>query len=105
MIGGSYAKGGKVRGGLGAVKADPVIHRYIKGMRGGGQEDNVSVRLSPGEYVFDADAVAALGDGNSDEGARRLDQMRENLRSHKRAASVKSIPPKAKQPEQYLKGK
>ena len=105
VVGGSYAKGGKIHGGLGAVQADPVIHRYIRGVPGGGQEDNVHIKASPGEYVFDADAVAALGDGNSDEGARRLDQMRENIRAHKRAAPAKSIPPKAKQPEQYLKGK
>jgi hypothetical protein len=100
------AKGGRVEGfgGLGQIKLDPVIKRYVGG-RGGGQQDNVPASLSPGEYVFDADAVAALGDGNSEEGARKLDQMRQNIRTHKRAAPSDKIPPKAKRPEQYLKGK
>jgi hypothetical protein len=100
------AKGGRVEGfgGLGQIKLDPAIKRYVGG-RGGGQQDNVPASLSPGEYVFDADAVAALGDGNSEEGARKLDQMRQNIRTHKRAAPSDKIPPKAKRPEQYLKGK
>lgn len=70
----------------------------------GGQDDAVNARLSDGEYVFDADAVAALGDGNTEAGAAKLDKMRENIRAHKRSASPKKIPPKAKSPEQYLRG-
>ena len=99
---GGYIK--KAEGGLTDIQKDPVIHRYIKGGMSGGQDDNVNAMLSDGEYVMDADVVAALGDGNSDEGARKLDKMRENIRRHKRSASPKSIPPKAKNPEQYLKG-
>ena len=99
---GGYIK--KAGGGLTDIQKDPVIHRYIKGGMSGGQDDNVNAMLSDGEYVMDADVVAALGDGNSDEGARKLDKMRENIRRHKRSASPKSIPPKAKNPEQYLKG-
>lgn len=59
--------------------------------------------LSDGEYVFDAETVAALGDGNNEAGAHALDQMRENIRRHKRNAPTNKIPPKAKRPEQYLK--
>ena len=75
-------------------------------LRGGspGQLDNVPISASHGEYVMDADSVAALGDGNTDAGAARLDKMRENLRRHKRSAPPTKIPPKAKSPEQYLKG-
>lgn len=96
------ARGGQPMGALGAF-----AERHPPGMvmgQGGGQEDNVRAALSPGEYVFDADAVSALGDGNNDEGARRLDKMRENIRAHKRAAPANKIPPKAKQPQAYLKG-
>lgn len=74
-------------------------------MKAGGQADVVRADLSGGEYVLDADVVAALGDGDSDAGAARLDQMREAVRTHKRSAPASKIPPKAKSPLQYMKGK
>lgn len=70
----------------------------------GGQDDKISAALSPGEYVFDADTVSALGDGNTHAGALALDKMRQNIRKHKRSASPTKIPPKSKAPEKYLKG-
>lgn len=82
---------GMARGGLSLVQ-----------MGGGGQADDVDARLSSGEYVMDADTVSALGDGDTMTGARRLDQMRENVRRHKRSASPKKIPPKAKSPQGYM---
>lgn len=69
-----------------------------------GQDDSINARLSDGEYVMDADVVAALGDGNTAAGAAKLDQMRESIRRHKRSAPHSSIPPKAKSIEAYLKG-
>lgn len=69
-----------------------------------GQADEINARLSDGEYVMDADVVAALGDGNTMAGAKKLDQMRENIRRHKRSAPHSSIPPRAKSIEAYLKG-
>ena len=74
-------------------------------LRGGtsGQADKINARLSDGEYVMDADVVAALGDGNTEAGARRLDEMREQVRRHKRSAGAKNIPPPAKSPLEYLK--
>jgi hypothetical protein len=77
---------------------------YVKG-RGDGQSDDIPAMLADGEYVFDADTVAALGNGSSDAGAKVLDKMRENIRKHKRSAPVDKIPPKAKSPLEYLKGK
>lgn len=72
----------------------------------GGQADTVPAMLSGGEYVMDADVVAALGDGNTEAGAGALDVLRENVRKHKRAAPVHKIPPKAKPAAHYLpKGK
>jgi hypothetical protein len=97
----AMARGGNVRGGLAQATSQP---RYVNGGTGG-QDDSVNARLSHGEYVMDADIVSALGDGNNEAGARKLDKMRENIRRHKRSAPSKSIPPRAKDPHSYLKGK
>jgi hypothetical protein len=95
---------------LATIQAPPIkraqggLTGYLKGGTAG-QDDKVDAELSHGEYVFDADAVSALGDGNNEAGAAKLDQMRNNIRKHKRSGALSSIPPKAKAPEQYLKGK
>lgn len=70
-----------------------------------GQADTVHAKLSSGEYVWDADVVSALGDGNNAAGAKMLDEMRARIRAHKRAAPANKIPPKAHAPEAYLRGK
>lgn len=75
---------------------------YVNGA-GGGQDDLIPAQLADGEYVFDAEIVAALGDGSSKEGAKKLDKFREAIRKHKRGGSVKEIPPKAKSPLAYLR--
>lgn len=75
---------------------------YVKG-RGDGQSDDIPAMLADSEYVFDADTVAALGNGSSDAGAAVLDKMREAIRAHKRSAPVDEIPPPAKSPLEYLK--
>lgn len=77
---------------------------YVQGSDAG-QSDTMPAQVSPGEYWFDADVVSALGDGNNEAGAVRLDQMRENIRAHKRSAPDSEIPPKAKSPLAYLKEK
>jgi hypothetical protein len=89
------------RGGLAQLRQP-----HVRG-NAGGQDDDVPAMLSSGEYVFDADTVAALGDGNNTAGALKLDKMRANVRTHKRAAPADKIPAKAKAPEAYLpkKGK
>jgi hypothetical protein len=68
-----------------------------------GQSDKIPAMLSDGEFVIDADTVAALGDGNNAAGASALEKMRQNVRKHKRSAPATKIPPKAKKPEQYMK--
>lgn len=77
---------------------------FVEG-RGDGQSDDIPAMLADGEYVFDADTVASLGNGSSKAGALQLDKMRQAIRKHKRAASHDKIPPKAKSPLEYLKGK
>lgn len=72
---------------------------------GSGRADTINAKLSDGEYVFDAETVALLGDGSTDEGARRLDQMRGEIRRHKgRTLAKGKFSPDAKSPLSYLKG-
>lgn len=58
-----------------------------------GQADNIPIRVSPGEYVMDADTVSSLGDGNNAAGAKVLDRMRHHIRTVKRNAPTDDIPP------------
>lgn len=102
-----YASGGEVHGGLLSLAAkmarEMASQKGLIGGEAGGQDDVVDIKAAPGEYVMDAEVVSALGDGNNEEGARKLDQMRVNVRKHKRTGGLSSIPPKAKKPEQYMK--
>lgn len=68
---------------------------------GGGQDDVVPARLSKDEYVLSADIPAALGDGSSEAGAKKLDQFVKNIRAHK-TSNGSNFPPKAKNPLSYL---
>lgn len=53
------------------------------GGEGGGQDDNVPAYLSPDEYVIPADVVSHLGDGSSNEGARKLDELVARVRERR----------------------
>ena len=76
--------------------------RYVKGA-GTGRSDDIPARLSDGEYVMDAETVALLGDGSGSAGAKRLDEMRRNLRQHKAKNLMKGgFSHKAKAPHQYM---
>lgn len=71
--------------------------------RGTGQSDEIEgttpsgrpVLLSDGEYVVDAPTVAALGDGSTKAGARRLDDMRKQIR-HSAYGHDKQLKPMAR---------
>lgn len=72
---------------------------------GTGRSDDIPAVLSDGEYVIDAETVALLGDGSSRAGAKKLDQLRVNIRKHKgRNLAKGKFSVKAKQPERYLSG-
>ena len=72
---------------------------------GTGRSDSIDAKLSDGEYVIDAEAVALLGDGSSKAGAAKLDQFRANIRKQKgKALSRGKISPDAESPERYLMG-
>ena len=45
------------------------------------------IRLSGGEYIMDAEIVSMLGNGNTDAGAKVLDEFRENVRRAKHGGS------------------
>lgn len=82
---GGHADGGKIAG------------------PGTGRSDDIDAKLSDGEYVMDAETVALLGDGSTEAGARRLDEMRNNLRRHKgRNLARGKFSHAAKAPMRYL---
>ena len=108
------AQGGYQRGGefdyweqnQDVHNAAPAVSRegghHVQGP-GSGRSDDIPAYLSDGEYVIDAESVSLLGDGSGSEGARRLDQMRKELRKHK-AGKMKSggFTDKAKKPAAYM---
>jgi len=72
---------------------------------GTGRSDDIPAVLSDGEYVIDAETVALLGDGSSKAGAKKLDEMRINVRKHKgRNLAKGKFSVNAKRPEKYLSG-
>jgi hypothetical protein len=78
---------------------------YLAKGSGTGRDDTINARLSDGEYVIDAETVALLGDGSTEAGAKRLDQMRSEIRRQKGKNLAKGkISPNAKSPLAYLKG-
>ena len=92
-----------VPGPEGRLYAKHDIRGFAVGGPGTGQSDDIPTMLSDGEYVIDADTVAALGDGSSKAGASVLDKFRQEIRKQKRSAPVNDIPPKAKSPMEYMK--
>lgn len=82
-----------------------MVRSYNMGGGADGRSDDVDALLSDGEYVFDAETVAMLGNGSSEAGARRLEEMRKQVRMHKGQNLAKgNISPDAKSPLEYLKG-
>lgn len=78
---------------------------YLAGGSGSGRDDTISAKLSDGEYVIDAETVALLGDGSNKAGAKKLDQMRKEIRMQKGKKLVKgAISSDAKSPLNYLRG-
>ena len=112
-----YEDGGDVpgfmRGGYPELRTAPVRtfdsggETYVGGDYGdaGGREDNINARLSPREYVVDAETMALLGDGNPDKGAKKMDEFRSEVRKHKGKALAKGkISPNAKAASSYVRG-
>ena len=100
VAGRRYAEGGEVEG---ALSTSAPFVGFVQGA-GGGQDDLIDANLSAGEYVFDAESVSMLGDGNNEEGARKLDELRQSLRAHKRSAPNNEIAPPAQGALSYMNG-
>ena len=82
--------GGLAHGGLSQKYAEalPAGHKpeFITGLtgyyasgKGTGQSDDIDAMLHDGDYVADADLVAALGDGSSKAGAEALEKFRRQI--------------------------
>lgn len=105
---------GFMRGGYPELYNAPIRHTFDSGGESfvgskygdeGGRTDKVNARLSPKEYVMDAESMALLGDGNPDHGAKKMDEMRVQLRKQKGAALAKGkISPDAKPAMAYVAG-
>lgn len=99
-----------MRGGpVHAYKLGGLVQKYAEGGSahvkgpGSGRDDVIPAVLSDGEYVIDSESVALLGDGSTDAGAKRLDEMRDKLRKHKGKKLAKGgFSDAAKTPEQYM---
>lgn len=83
-----YAGGGEGRG-------------PVKGA-GDGLSDSVPARLSEGEYVLTASDVSRIGQGSTEAGVKKLDQMRSQIA---RDAGATKYQKKVKHPAQYLNKK
>lgn len=101
-----YFSGGPIhmmRGGYPEHLIHGMPTRYARGSyvapdgHGDGRSDHVSAKLSPGEFVVDAETVSLLGNGDNDAGARRLEQFRSGIRKQKgRALAKGKFSPNAK---------
>lgn len=99
-----YARGGDVecRPMVGGLAAAMPSERFVRGP-GGAREDKIPALLSNNEYVLTAEEMALLGDGDPEMGAKKMDEMRANLRRHKGGAlSRGKISPDAKPADGYL---
>jgi hypothetical protein len=94
-----FARGGSSGAGQGRGPSSFVPDQGM----GDGRSDNVDARLSPGEFVMDAETTSMLGNGNSQAGARKMEEFRQNIRQHKGKAMAKGkFSPDAKPPGAYL---
>lgn len=66
---------------------------YYAGGRGTGQSDDIDAMLHDGDYVMDAEAVSALGDGSSKAGKDSLTHFLGQV-PHKDGAAGKPVPAK-----------
>lgn len=97
--------GGLAEGGLPQKYAEalPKGHKpeFITGLtgyyasgKGTGQSDDIDAMLHDGDYVADADLVAALGDGSSKAGAEALEKFRRQIPHQEHATGGAAVPAK-----------
>ena len=71
----SFAEGGLADASLSNKSG---LGSLIKG-DSDGMADEILAKVSPGEYIITAQAVSALGNGNTDAGAKKLDGMMDRI--------------------------
>lgn len=86
----------------------PVREPYASGNyvesdgQGDGRSDHVDAKLSPGEFVMDAETTSLLGNGNSDAGARGMEAIRQHIRKEKgKQLAQGKFSPNARKPGYY----
>jgi hypothetical protein len=67
---------------------------YYASGKGTGQSDDIPAMLHDGDYVADADLVAALGDGSSKAGAEALEKFRRSVPHQEHAEGGHAVPAK-----------
>lgn len=87
-----YAEGGDVMPEEDSGALGQVFSGYVDS-DGGGQEDNITINVSGGEYVLTPDVVSALGDGNNAAGAKVLDEWVQSIRERARSPEPDEIQP------------
>jgi hypothetical protein len=88
------AAGGYLEGGIASLKGDGMSDSVPAKIDG-----SQPAALSTGEYVIPADVVSHLGNGSSDDGAVRLDEMLDRVRMARTGTEDQA--PQIK-PEKYL---
>ncbi len=72
--------------------------------QGDGRSDHVEARLSPGEFVQDAETTSLLGNGDNSAGARGWEAIRQAIREEKGKSLAKGkFSPDAKSPQHYAR--
>jgi hypothetical protein len=107
------AAGGASKTGIGSTALIPHSGKMRVDFRhgdavtgpGDGQSDDIPAMLADGEFVFPADVVSALGNGSTKAGSEKLYEMMHSIRARARKSHPKSLPPPAKSPLEYLRGK
>jgi hypothetical protein len=107
------AAGGAQKTGIGSTALVPHSGKMRVDFRrgdavtgpGDGQSDDIPAMLADGEFVFPADVVSALGNGSTKAGSDKLYEMMHSIRARARKAHPKALPPPAKSPLEYLRGK
>ena len=91
------------------IMPDAQTEGMIKGSLEGGMADdipmaigaNTQAAVSQDEYIVPADVVSMIGDGSSDAGAKKLDDMLDNVRLEK-GGTTKQARPLKKDIEEYV---
>lgn len=73
-------------------QGQPMAHgRRVQGP-GTGLDDSIPARLSVGEYVIPADVVSMMGDGSTEAGGKKLDQLLTMVRMQKTGTKKQAKP-------------